>query len=268
LKRQPPSPQPIAGRGGKLEDGAADQRTTLDLLLGATATHLHRYVVLSPEQADAATLWAAHTHAMDAWRHTPYLRIYSVVKQSGKTRLLEVLHPLCANPLDTDGITPAALIRTVDAEHPTLLLDEVDAQLGSSREMAEALRGILNSGFRRRGNFMKCVGEGGNITTRKFSTFCPKALAGIGRLPDTVADRSIPIRLKRRAGSEQVELLYEEDWEATARPIANGFADELAPKISDLVNVRPEPVGGLSDRAEEAWRPLLARRRYGRWRMA
>ena len=61
------------------------------------------------------------------------------------------------------------------------------------KEYAEALRGVLNTGHRRGGKASCCVGQGANITYKDFSTFCPKAIAGIGKLPDTVADRSIPI---------------------------------------------------------------------------
>jgi hypothetical protein len=31
-----------------------------------------------------------------------------------------------------------------------------------------------------------------------FGVFCPKVISGIGKLPETINDRSIPIRLKRR----------------------------------------------------------------------
>lgn len=50
-----------------------------------------------------------------------------------------------------------------------------------------------------------CIGQGANISFKDFETFCPKAIAGIGQLPDTVADRSIPIRLKRKGPNEAVE---------------------------------------------------------------
>jgi hypothetical protein len=234
------------------------ERTVLDRLLSAVEGEVRRFVVLPPEQADAVALWVAHTHVVECFRITPYLNPQSATKQSGKTRLLEVTRPLVARPVDTDGMTPAALIRTVDKERPTLLLDESDASFNGSKEMAEALRGILNSGFRSRGNFIKCVGEGANMTTRKYSTFCPKAIAGIGQLPETVADRSIPIRLRRRAPGEEIEEFFEEEWEADAQPIANGLADALAPEREKLARARPARPDGISDRAKDAWKPLLA----------
>lgn len=38
-----------------------------------------------------------------------------------------------------------------------------------------------------------------------FQTFCPKMLAGLSRLPDTIKDRSLDIRTKRKLREERVE---------------------------------------------------------------
>ena len=88
---------------------------------------------------------------------------------------------------------------------PTLLLDESDAAFKGEKEYAEALRGLLNTGHRRGGKSTVCVGQGAELSYKDFSTYCAKAIAGIGKLPDTVADRSLPIRLERRAPGEQAE---------------------------------------------------------------
>ncbi len=45
---------------------------------------------------------------------------------------------------------------------------------------------------------LRCVGDGPRIRVEKFEVFCPKVLAGIGELPDTVGDRSLRIELKRQ----------------------------------------------------------------------
>jgi Protein of unknown function (DUF3631) len=67
------------------------------------------------------------------------------------------------------------------------------------------LRGILNSGFNVKGRFTRMMGVGTAMEPRHFSTFCPKAFAGIGVLTDTLANRSITIRLERalRGSSER-----------------------------------------------------------------
>jgi hypothetical protein len=95
-------------------------------LLHDIETFVRRYVVLSERQAIAA-LWIAHTHAIDAADITPYLQISGATRECGKTRLLEVLEALVARPELSASITAPALLRIMDDEHPTLLLDESDA---------------------------------------------------------------------------------------------------------------------------------------------
>ena len=84
-------------------------------------------MVLTNCQLTAVALWVVHTHAFQAAECTPYLSINSAEKQSGKTRLLEVLELLVARPWLTGRVTAAALIRKVARDTPTLLLDETDA---------------------------------------------------------------------------------------------------------------------------------------------
>ncbi len=169
-------------------------------VLDRTETFLRRFVSLSDAQAVVITLWILHTHSFEVWdASTPYLAICSAEKQCGKTRLLEILELLVHNPWLTGRATAAALVRKIESEHPTLLLDETDSALRSGDEYAAALTGVLNNGYRKGMAYTMCVGQGANITTKDFHPYGPKAIAGIGQLPDTVADRAIPIRLKRQS---------------------------------------------------------------------
>jgi hypothetical protein len=149
-------------------------------LLGEISAVLRRFVVMTAAQARVVALWVVHTHVLAAADATPYLAITSAEKRSGKTRLLEVLELLVANPWATGRTTTATLPRKIDAESPTLLLDESDAAFNGDKEYAEALRGVLNTGHRRGGKATVCVGQGASIGFKDFKTFCPKAIAGIG----------------------------------------------------------------------------------------
>ena len=62
--------------------------------------------------------------------------------------MIEVLETLVRNPWRTDRVSASVLARKIDAEQPTLLLDETDATLGTRSEYGETVRGLLNSGFR------------------------------------------------------------------------------------------------------------------------
>src|SRR5215218_194710 len=227
-------------------------------LLGEVSALLRRFVVMTPAQARVVALWVIHTHVIAAAEATPYLAITSAEKRSGKTRLLEVLDLLVARPWFTGRTTAAVLPRKIDADHPTLLLDESDAAFGGDKDYAEALRGVLNSGHRRGGKTTVCVGQGTNITFKDFSTFCPKAIAGIGKLPDTVADRAIPIRLERRAPGERVDRFRRREVEPQAQQLRqrlNALA-EVAEGV--LKDARPTLPDQLDDRAWDGIEPLLA----------
>ena len=229
-------------------------------LLRDVRAFIGRYVVLTDEQAIAVALWIAHTHAIDAADCTPYLQITSLTKRAGKTRLLETLEPLVARPWLTGRVSAAALVRKVDGHKPTLLLDESDAAFQGEKEYAEALRGLLNSGYRRSGRTSICVGQGAAITVRDFATFGAKAIAGIGELPGTIADRSIRIALRRRAECEPIQRWRERYGHAEAAPLNQALIGWAASEriIEALREAQPELPPGLGDRQADVWEPLLA----------
>jgi Protein of unknown function (DUF3631) len=229
-------------------------------ILDALRAFLRRYVVLTGEQADVIALWIAHTHTLDAFDCTPYLQITSATKRSGKTRLLEVLDQLVARPWLTGRVSGAVLARKIDDQHSTLLLDESDAAFKGEKEYAEALRGLLNTGYRRSGRSSLCVGQGNKITYRDFSTFSAKAIAGIGDLPDTVEDRAIPIALKRRTKDEPCDRWRTRDGQSEASPLREAVAawantDDF---VATLRDARPTLPDRLSDRQMDVWEPLFA----------
>lgn len=73
-----------------------------------------------------------------------------------------------------------------------LLLDEADTIMTPSGSFHGALQTVCNSGYKANGKVT--IARGGKAVS--FSTFCPKAFAGIGRLPDTISDRAISVTLQ------------------------------------------------------------------------
>jgi len=218
-----------------------------------------RYVDMTNEQNAIVSLWAVHAHLIPVLQFTPYLSITSAERESGKSRVLDILFYLVPKPWKTERTSAAALVRKTANEQPTLLLDEADTAFGGDKDYAEALRGILNSGFHWKGNTTLCVGQGTKMTYEKYSTFGAKAIAGINKLPDTVTSRSIPIRLKR-APRGKVEK-FEERFPEVIAPL-----EELRSKIEQFVDLiaeqvkyaRPKMPSELSDRQADVTFPLLA----------
>ena len=235
--------------------------TTIDLaqLLDRVVGFLERYVVLTDDQLTAVALWVVHTHAFQAAECTPYLSINSAEKQSGKTRLLEVLELLVARPWLTGRVTAAALIRKVARDTPTLLLDETDAAFKGDKEYSETLRGVLNSGYRLGGVASICIKAGGNWDVVDYPVFCAKALAGIGKsLPSTVQDRSVVIEMRRKGPEEFTYRFKLREVKAESEPVHDALNDWSMTAISALESARPTVPEELDDRATDVWEPLLA----------
>jgi uncharacterized protein DUF3631/DNA primase RepB-like protein/primase-like protein len=223
-------------------------------LLAELVAVLRRYVVLPDHAAVAIALWCIFTHAHDAKPVSPLLAIQSPVKRCGKSTLLFLIAKLVFKGLVTSNTTPAGIFRLVDMFALTLLFDEADTFV--TDEHSE-LRGLLNSGHTRDGaTVIRCVGDEHDV--KVFKTWCPKAVAGIGTLPDTLQDRSIVVAMRRK-GPDDPEVqslrLDKTDHLAQLRRKATRWAKD------NLENVRqrePDVPRELNDRAKDNWRPLLA----------
>jgi putative DNA primase/helicase len=170
-------------------------------LLTSISAAIRCHVVLSEDVANAIALWVVHCYAYQVFTCTPRLAITSPEKQCGKTTLLDVLECLVPRPLMASNITASAVFRTVEIAIPTILIDEADTFLDTNEE----LLGILNSGHRRGGQVVRVVGD--NHEPRQFSTHSPAAIALIGKLPPTLADRSIAVTLRRRLPDEACQAI-------------------------------------------------------------
>lgn len=230
----------------------------LALLLKDVGAYLSRYVVFAnPYQEPTVILWVAVTWTIDAFDVAPYLLITAPERQSGKTRVLEVLEPIVRKPIFAAGISPAALYRVVEKEHPTILLDELDAIYGPKAVGNEELRALINSGHRRGAKTYR-MGGGTKTKLESFDSFSVKALAGIdsGRqIPDTIVDRSITIRLQRRAPDEELARYRRREATKEGADLARRL-DALLDGFTDT-ETWPDMPPGLSDRAEDIWQPLI-----------
>lgn len=222
-----------------------------ELLNGIAAT-VRRFIICDSETAHAVALWTAMTWLMDVVHVAPLAVITAPEKRCGKSLLLFLLGRLSCRPLTASNISPAALFRCIDAWSPTLLVDEADA---FARENEE-LRGLLNCGHTRDGAYVvRTVGD--DHTPRKFNTWGAKALAGIGKLADTLMDRAIVLELRRKLPHEQVERLRHAEpdlFETLAEKLAR-FAEDYRDAVRQA---RPQLPASLNDRAQDNWEPLLA----------
>jgi putative DNA primase/helicase len=221
-----------------------------ELLRGLSAA-IRRHVVMPGYVADAAAMWVVHTYIVDCFGISPRLAITSPEKSCGKTTLLDVLSRLVWRPLSTANATAAAIFRVVEMLRPTLLIDEADTFLRDNEE----LRGVLNSGHRHGGSVLRTVGD--DHEPRPFATYSACAIALIGKLPATLADRSITAELRRRLASEAVEPFRHD--RTTHLDILGRKAARWCSDNADRVRgADPDIPDGIFNRVADNWRPLLA----------
>jgi hypothetical protein len=238
-------------------------------LLNSLRDILTRYVVLPDMAAEALALWVVHTYAFQLRQVTTYIGVVSPEKRCGKTTLLELLGLLANRSLTAANISPSALFRVIQETSPTLLIDEADTFLQGRDELA----GILNAGYRKGNAYVVRLSDSRtrrNTDTREpefgewtqgygddfaqYSCWCPKVMAAIGRLPDTLADRCIVIAMQRKMPAEKCDRMRH----LNATEYRIRCAEFVAAHSDAIANAQPEIPPTLNDRAADIWEPLLA----------
>jgi hypothetical protein len=94
---------------------------------------------------------------------------------------------------------------------------------------------------------------------RKFPVYGPKFFAAIGRLPDTLLDRSIVVHMKRRSQDQPVERFRMKRAAAEAKPVHDRAARfvQAAAIESAYEEVLAQDLKFLNDRDADLWTPLF-----------
>lgn len=229
-------------------------------LVSEVERFLRRFVVLPEAAYLTVSTWIVGTYVAQHFDCFPYLALLSPLKRCGKTRLLEVLEVLVRNPRRGTAPSPAALFRMMSAM-PTLFLDEVEALNSRNKsETAQALLAILNAGHRKGATIPRC--DGPRHEVKDFSVYGPKVFAAIGRLPDTLTDRSILVTMQRRIKTQEIERFLATRAASQAKPIRDAlanFADAHQGVIEESYrHVLDLDLPFLGDRDADLWIPLFA----------
>lgn len=226
--------------------------------LDALLAFLTRFVWFAkPEQAIAVALWIAHTHAVEAMEQSPVLAISSPVKQSGKSRLLDVIETVVPTPWRIERPSEAVLYRRIERDNPTILMDEADTVFADRAGQYEGIRAVFNAGNRRGTVVSRVLPKGKSFDLVDFAIFGPKAIAGIGRFPETIIDRSIVIAMTRKGPADTVERLRSKRAAELGRPIYDALQLSTS-GVGRLILSDEDLPTELDDRGQDNWEGLLA----------
>ena len=85
------------------------------------------YASLPVGGAVAVALWSLYTWVFDAFGVAPSLMMTAPERESGKTRVTELLSWMVRRPKPVSDASAAAIIRGIERDSPTLLLDEAQS---------------------------------------------------------------------------------------------------------------------------------------------
>ena len=202
-----------------------------EVLLADIEAQIRRFLIADTASIIGMTLWSTWVHIVDKAAISPNLAFVSPLRACGKSTALDIVQRLAPRALSVSGISPAALFRTIEALKPTLLIDEADTLFRNDDE----LRTLLNAGFTR-----------GSAAV----------VALIGRLPDTLASRSVIIPMRRKRPDEKTERLRA-DRDQGFTELRSRIARWTADNGEMIVAADPDIPSGLSDRQADCWRELL-----------
>jgi len=201
-------------------------------------------------------LYVLYTYLFDAFDISPLLVLTSPVKQCGKTRTQDLLAALVRSPVRATNASASSLFRLIEAQQVTLLLDEYDTFFTNQHD---ELRGIINGGHTRGSAYvLRSERDGDKFTVNKFSTWCPKILAGLNHLPATIEDRSIIVSMRRKARDQHLKRLRLSTLDALAAPWRQQLDQWATAALPALKGAAPVPIPDFGDRQNDNWEPLLA----------
>ncbi len=243
-----------------LIDGAREDGTQL---LTDLERYFRRFAVYPHKDIPLLlSTWTLATYVHMVFRIFPYLILRSPVKRCGKSRVLDLLSLVCFNAGPKTMLpTPAQLFRGPAHDAGTVLLDEVE-NIGD-KETLQALMGVLNTGFDRNGVVIRLEKDGDRFVPTQFPTYCPRALAGVSRMAESLEDRSIMIFMARRSHVESIERFSPYRLEAEVASLrdrcyiwALSHAEDVAQLYEGMIE-EEEPLEFLDDRARDLWEPVV-----------
>lgn len=226
------------------------------LLFDEISEIICRFVIVDKYQADTAALWIAHTYLIDIFNISPIAIINAPEKACAKTLFQSLLALMSYRSLPAANASTSALFRAVESWKPTIFFDEADTFFRNNTD----LQGLVNAGYKRGGNVLRCEPTGESFEPRIFSVYCAKSIAGISlekHLPDSTMSRGIIFNMRRKLSNETVMRMRNAD---------NGVFDVIVSKLmrfaldysQQIRLARPSLPEALSDRNQDNWEALLA----------
>jgi len=239
---------------------------TRDLIDCLEALFRRHIIFKDKDFALLLALWTLGTYVFRQFSHYGYLHIVSPVMRCAKTLLLDILAEVVANSTGRTSNLTESVVFHLAHKGRTFLVDELENMRKQDREKYGAVLAVLNAGFQAGAKVyrMKRTEEG--FVEQEFDAYCPKAMAGISALSETLSDRCFQIPMTRKSATEKVDRFslrrQRKDCEAL-RARLKLWASEREKDIAKLYDGIDQIVddklrSGLDDRFLDISEPILS----------
>lgn len=193
--------------------------------------------------------WIIGTYYHRLFNAYPFLFLLGK-KQTGKSRVLDLIERIAFNAMKTKGISVAALADSLDGVRGTLCVDQ--AEILKDKTHLELL-GILADSYTIGGGKRRIV----NITPRgrgilEFETFGPKAFASTRELDADLLDRCILIPMLRARQEYPYPDAFLKVWAETRCLLYR----RVLTNWQEVKSIYHEAAQNMKHRLRELWRPL------------
>jgi len=211
---------------------------------------LRHYIELAKDAVyGLLSAWIIATYFFQIFYAFPFLFIYGK-KQSGKSRLLNLLERLAFNAMKIKGVSVASLADSIDGIRGTFLNDQAEA-LSDSKNIE--ILGIIADSYTRGGGNRRIV----DISNKKrrvldFETYSPKAFASTKEIDPDIEDRCIEITMIRAMKDYPEPEAFLPVWQ----DLRDRLYRVLLTKWQDVRAIYQNTGKGVSQRIRELWRPI------------
>ena len=201
-------------------------------------------------------IWNIGTYFHPLFESYPYVQINGL-KGSAKSKLLNQSSLLSYNGLYSGSITEASAVRLTHALKCSNHFDELE-QVNNSFDEFKEFRNFLLNGYKMGVLIFRCNTEK-KIRVERFDPYSPKMFANIKGIDYILADRCIPIVMRRTLNGEvgNKEINQKDPrWQAF-RDDCHIFALENWKNVEETYKTLKSSSNKISNRQWELWKPLL-----------
>ena len=240
-----------------LGHNGAGEKPPLGDLIETLEAYFLKYIDFPDKHlATLCAFWIVQTYCYECFYYCGYLALRSATPGCGKTRLLSLISLFAKGRPDIMANPTAAVLFRLGQQ--VMILDEIDKLRNVDKDTHGDILAVLDSGFQCNGTVYRCVGK--NHEVKKFPVYCPKAIAGIELLADTLADRCFSIQMRRSDRSMPRLKVRKLEHEAS---LIRQQLEEWAAQNTDLVLESYEglsevaALAGYDHRFQDLCEPLL-----------